>query len=106
MLKNIKHEAIQKMQKAIELLEHEFTVIRTGRASLTILDEVLVDAYGSKMPINQLATLSIPDARTIIIQPWDKNMLGPLEKSILAANIGLTPTNDGKVIRLVYHWLV
>ncbi|GAB4312560.1 MAG: ribosome recycling factor [Candidatus Sumerlaeia bacterium] len=100
MLNTIKKEAKEKMEKAIEVLEHEFSALRTGRASLGILDGIEVDSYGTKLPLNQVATLSTPDARTIMIQPWDKNVMAHIEKAILAANIGLTPTNDGKVIRL------
>lgn len=99
-MNTIKKEAKEKMEKAIEVLEREFTTLRTGRASLGVLDGVHVEAYGSPMPLNQLATLSTPDARTIMIQPWDKNVLGNIEKAIMAANIGLTPTNDGKIVRL------
>lgn len=100
MLNNIKKEALEKMEKALEVLEREFTTLRTGRASLGVLDGVEVEAYGSKMPLNQVASLSTPDAKTILIQPWDKSTLAPIEKAILAANVGLTPTNDGKVVRL------
>jgi ribosome recycling factor len=100
MLEDIKKETVEKMEKAVAVLEREFSTLRTGRASLGVLDGIEVDAYGSAMPLNQVATLSTPDARTIMIQPWDKNTIGPIERAVLAANIGLTPTNDGTVIRL------
>lgn len=100
MLKEAFREAQAKMGAAIQAVEHEFSTIRTGRASLALLDQVTVDAYGSKLPLKQVSTLSIPDPRTIIIQPWDKNVTPAVEKAILAANLGLTPINDGKVIRI------
>lgn len=90
----------EKMQKAVEAVEHDFNTLRTGRASVALLDSVHVQAYGSSMPLKQLAAISTPDARTLYIQPFDKNMLGPIEKAILMANLGLTPNNDGKAIRL------
>lgn len=89
-----------KMHRATEAMEHEFTTLRTGRASLAILDGIGIELYGQRMNLIQVATLSTPDAHTILIQPWDKNSAGPIEKAILAANIGLTPNNDGRVIRL------
>lgn len=88
------------MAKAIETLEHNFQTVRTGRASLHILDNVMVNAYGTDTPIRQVATLSTPDARTMLIQPWDRGVMASVEKAILAANLGMTPSNDGKVIRL------
>lgn len=90
----------EKMQKAIDAVEHEFSGLRTGRASVALIDNVQVEAYGSRMPLKQVATISTPDARTLMIQPFDKGMMAALEKSILAANLGMTPNNDGKVIRL------
>lgn len=88
------------MAGAIEALEHEFVTLRTGRATTGLLDGVAVAAYGTPSPINQIATIAVPDARTLTIQPWDRNMLAPIEKAILAANIGFTPSNDGRVIRI------
>ena len=100
MLKEIHKETDGKMKKALEALEHEFSNLRTGRASLHLLDSIAVDAYGTKQPLKAVASLSTPDAHTILITPWDKTVLAPAEKAILAANLGVTPNNDGKVIRI------
>ncbi len=99
-LKKVYKDSEEKMKRAIDAMEHEFAALRTGRASLAVLDGVTVEVYGQKMHLNQVATLTTPDAHTILIQPWDRNSAGPIEKAILAANIGLTPNNDGRVIRL------
>jgi ribosome recycling factor len=88
------------MKKAITHLESELTKIRAGKATATMLDGIMVDYYGSPTPINQVANITTPDARTISLQPWEKTMMAPIEKSILASNIGLTPQNDGTLIRL------
>ncbi len=88
------------MQKAISHLETELVKIRAGKANPQMIDGIVVDYYGSHMPISQVANVSIMDARTLSIQPWEKNMLQPIEKAILAANIGITPQNDGNLIRL------
>lgn len=88
------------MQKAITHLETELIKIRAGKANPQMLDGLVVDYYGSPMPINQVANVSILDARTLTIQPWEKNMLQPIERSIIAGNIGVTPQNDGVIIRL------
>ena len=88
------------MKKAISHLEAELVKIRAGRATPQILDGLVVDYYGSPTPINQVGNISVADARTITIQPWEKNMLQPIERSIIAANIGITPQNDGAIIRL------
>lgn len=88
------------MQKAIEHFEYELGKIRAGKASPMILEGINADAYGAMTPINQLANISTPDARTISIQPWDGSLVQPIERAIMMANIGLTPQNDGKVIRL------
>lgn len=93
-------EAELKMAARIEALKRDLTKIRTGRASLSLLDSIKVDAYGSKMPLNQVAALTIPEPRLISIQPWDPQMLPIIEKAILGSDIGLTPTSDGKIIRL------
>ncbi len=93
-------EAELKMAARIEALKRDLTKIRTGRASLSLLDSIKVDAYGSKMPLNQVAALTIPEPRLISIQPWDPQMLPIIEKAILGSDIGLTPSSDGKVIRL------
>ncbi|HKB44103.1 MAG TPA: ribosome recycling factor [Chitinophagaceae bacterium] len=88
------------MKKAIGHLEAELVKIRAGKANPQMLDGIVVDYYGSPMPINQVANISVMDARTLSIQPWEKNMLQPIERSIIAANIGITPQNDGNLIRL------
>jgi len=89
-----------KMEGSINAYRRELTKIRTGRASLSLVDGIKIDAYGSQMPLNQVASLTIPENRMIMIQPWDMQMLGVIEKAILKANIGLNPANDGKVIRI------
>ena len=96
----IKASAESKMKKSITALKNEFNSIRTGRASASIFDKIKVEYYGTPTPLNQLATISIPEARLIVIQPFDKNSLNDIEKSIFASDLGLTPGNDGKVIRI------
>lgn len=88
------------MKKAITHMEVELTKIRAGKANPQMLDGIMVDYYGSNMPINQVANISVMDARTLSIQPWEKNMLQPIERAIIAANIGINPQNDGALIRL------
>lgn len=88
------------MKKAINHLESELLKIRAGKANPQMIDGIVVDYYGSPMPINQVANISVMDARTLSIQPWEKNMLQPIERAIIAANIGITPQNDGALIRL------
>lgn len=88
------------MQKAIGHLEAELIKIRAGKANPQMVEGIMVDYYGSPMPVNQVSNVSVMDARTLSIQPWEKNMLQPIEKAILAANIGITPQNDGNLIRL------
>ncbi|MBL0269565.1 MAG: ribosome recycling factor [Chitinophagaceae bacterium] len=88
------------MKKAINHLETELVKIRAGKANPQMLDGIMVDYYGSPMPINQVANISVMDARTLSIQPWEKNMLQPIERSIIAANIGINPQNDGVLIRI------
>jgi ribosome recycling factor len=88
------------MKKAINHLETELIKIRAGKANPQMLDGIVVDYYGSPMPINQVANISVMDARTLSIQPWEKNMLQPIERAIIGANIGVTPQNDGSLIRL------
>lgn len=88
------------MKKAIGHLEAELIKIRAGKANPQMLDGIMVDYYGSPMPINQVSNISVMDARTLSIQPWEKNMLQPIERSIIAANIGITPQNDGALIRI------
>lgn len=93
-------EMAEKMEKSVEAFKVELSKVRTGRASLALVDGIVVDAYGSNMPLNQVSTLTIPESRLIAIQPWDPQMLPAIEKAILKASIGLTPASDGKIIRL------
>ena len=93
-------QASQKMDRAIEALRREFTGVRTGKASPGLLDTVKVEAYGSAMPLNQVATVSAPEPRMLVIQPWDRAMIGPIEKALQTSDLGLNPANDGKVIRV------
>lgn len=93
-------EAEQHMKKAIQHLETELVKIRAGRANPNMVDGIVVDYYGSPTPISQVGNISVTDARTLTIQPWEKNMLQPIERSIINSNIGLTPQNDGNIIRL------
>ncbi|MBI2068305.1 MAG: ribosome recycling factor [Deltaproteobacteria bacterium] len=93
-------EARVRMGKAIEALKGEFAKLRTGRASPNLLDHVVVDCYGSSMPLNQIASLSIPESRTIVITPWDKSTLSEIDKAIKKSDLGLNPINDGKVVRI------
>ncbi len=93
-------DADDHMKKAINHLEMELVKIRAGKANPQMLDSLVVDYYGNPTPINQIANVSVMDARTLTIQPWEKNMLQPIEKSIIGANIGVTPQNDGVIIRL------
>jgi ribosome recycling factor len=93
-------EVKERMEKAVEHLEHELAHLRAGRSTPALLDGITVDYYGVNSPLNQVSNINTPDAKTILIQPWEKNMLGTIEKAILAANIGLTPVNNGEVIRI------
>ncbi len=92
--------SVERMDKTIAALKESFNGIRTGRASATIFDKVRVDYYGTKSPLNQVATISIPEARSIIVQPFDKSLISEIEKAIQVADLGLNPSNDGKVIRI------
>ena len=92
----------ERMQKSLDYLKTELQSVRAGRANPHVLDKVKVDYYGSPTPIQQLANVSVPEARTILIAPWDKNSLKEVEKAILASDIGITPTNDGQTIRLTF----
>lgn len=89
-----------RMEKTIAALKDSFNAIRTGRASAAIFDKIRVDYYGAKSPLNQVASISVPEARTIVIQPFDKTLIGEIEKAIQASDLGLNPSNDGKVIRI------
>ncbi len=93
-------EMSEKMEKTVEAFKVELSKVRTGRASLSLLDDISVDAYGSSMPLNQVGTLTIPESRMIAIQPWDPQLVNAIEKAIMKSGIGLTPISDGKVIRL------
>lgn len=88
------------MDKAISHLETELVKIRTGKASPSMLDSVMVDYYGAMTPLNQIANVNTPDARTIVVQPWEKNKLGDIERAIINSNLGLNPQNDGEMIRI------
>jgi len=93
-------EAEAHMKKALEHLDHELVKVRTGKASTSLVADLMVDYYGSPVPITQIANLQISDARTIMIQPWERNMVGPIERVIINSNLGMTPQNDGECIRL------
>src|SRR5215471_390044 len=99
-LKGMFTEVKSRMDTAIERVRRDLANVRTGRASVGLLDQVQVDAYGSRMPINQVATLSIPEPAMIVAQPFDPSMMGAIEKAIRASDLGLNPANDGKVVRI------
>jgi ribosome recycling factor len=99
-LKGLFAEVNKRMQTAIEHVRHELAGVRTGRASVTMLDGVIVEAYGARMPINQLCGLSVPEAKLIVAQPFDPSQLAAIEKAIRASDLGLNPSNDGKVVRI------
>lgn len=92
--------AVVKMEKAVDHLTEELLNVKAGKASQNVLNGITVESYGSQMPVNQAASVTVPDAKTIVIQPWDKNLIGPIEKAIINANIGMTPSNNGESIRL------
>lgn len=91
-----------KMEKCLKSLEHEFSTIRAGRANPAVLDKVLVDYYGTPTPVQQMAAISVVEARNLLIQPWDVSQLKAIEKAIINSDIGITPTNDGKALRLAF----
>lgn len=93
-------DAKKRMEEALDAIRREFATVRTGKASPALLDTVRVDAYGSKMPLNQVATVSTPDASLIVVQPFDKNLLEDIERAIMSADLGLNPANDGNIIRV------
>src|SRR5271169_352030 len=99
-VKEVEANIKTRMEKAVSDLQHEMASIRTGRASLGILDHIRVDYYGTPTPLNQVANLHVPEPSMITIQPWDVSQIGPIEKSIRTSDLGLNPANDGKVIRL------
>ena len=92
----------EKMEKTIRVLEHEYSAIRAGRANPAVLDKITVDYYGTPTQIQAMAAISVSEARILVIQPWDKSTLRPIEKAIQASDIGINPTNDGTVIRIVF----
>jgi len=100
MANTVVEQVRENMEERIESLKRELTKIRTGRASRGMLEDIKVNAYGSTLPLDQVGTITIPESRMIVIQPWDPQMLPVLERAIMASDIGLTPANDGKVIRL------
>ncbi|GAB4459558.1 MAG: ribosome recycling factor [Armatimonadaceae bacterium] len=97
---DILRDAETRMKKSVEAAASDFATLRTGRATPAMLDPVKVEYYGQQMPINQLASVTVPEPRTLIIAPWDRGTLGPIEKAILRSDLGLNPNNDGEVIRL------
>lgn len=99
----LKKEIQNKMEQSFESMIRKFSKVRTGRANVAVLDNISVDYYGQATPIKQLCNISIPEPRLIIIQPWDKTILGDVEKAIQASNVGVTPNNDGNVIRLPFQ---
>jgi ribosome recycling factor len=99
-VKEVEASARARMEKAVSDLQHDMTSIRTGRASVSILDHVRVDYYSTPTPLNQLGNLHVPEPSLITVQPWDATQIGPIEKAIRAANLGLNPANDGKLIRI------
>jgi len=97
---SVKATCDERMKKTISSLRDEFNGIRTGRASPTLLDKIRVDYYGQKSPLSQVATVSVPEARLIVVQPWDRSLFSEIEKAIMKSELGLNPSNDGKVIRI------
>jgi ribosome recycling factor len=100
MIDDVLNDASRRMDKTVEATRHEFTTIRTGRASAALLERVQVTAYGTKMPVNQLATIGVPEPRLLTISPFDKSTMRDIEKAIQESDLGLTPANDGQMIRL------
>ncbi|MFW5489868.1 MAG: ribosome recycling factor [Desulfovibrio sp.] len=99
-MQSVINDCESRMQKAIENLEREFSKLRTGRASTGLVETIKVDYYGTPTPVNQIASVSVPDSRTLTIQPWDKNAFSLIEKAIIASDLGLNPVNDGVLIRI------
>ena len=99
-VKELKKDADHRMKRAAETVQEEFAKVRTGRATPVLLDGVKVDYYGSNVPLSQAATITVPEPRLIAIQPWDRNMIGEIEKAILKSDLGLTPSNDGTFVRI------
>jgi ribosome recycling factor len=99
------NEFTAKMEKTVEVMQTEFTTVRAGRANAAVLDQIKVDYYGTATPVHQIASVSAPDARTLMIQPWDASSLKLIERAIQASDLGINPQNDGRVIRLVFPQL-
>lgn len=104
-MQDLKKKTTERMNGTINALKKELASIRTGRASLALLDGIVVDYYGSLVPLSQVATLGIPDSRQIAIQPWEQKLISAIEKAILKSDLGLTPMNDGRIIRIVIPML-
>jgi len=100
-VQELKRKAAERMTRTIEVLKKDFSSIRTGRASLSLLDGIMVNYFDTQTPLQQLATLSIPESRQITIQPWDQKIIPDIEKAILKSDLGLTPSNNGKIIRII-----
>lgn len=100
MIESIYDETREKMAKSLTALENELKRVRTGRASQSLLDGIRVDYYGTVTPLNQMASISVPESRLVIVQPWDVSVIQEIEKAILKSDLGLTPSNDGKLIRI------
>ncbi|BFH68030.1 MAG: ribosome recycling factor [Paenibacillus dendritiformis] len=100
MPQSVKKHAEERMEKAIAALKRDLATLRAGRASAALLDRIQVEYYGALTPLNQLANISTPDPRTLVIQPWDKSSLGEIERAIMKSDLGLTPANDGSIIRI------
>lgn len=105
MIREILKEGEERMKGVINATQNAFAAVRTGRANPNILDRITVDYYGTQTPLNQMANISVPEARLLVIQPWDKSTLKEIEKSILASDLGLTPNNDGNLIRIAFPQL-
>ena len=104
-MKQVLNTAKEKMEKTLKVLGSDFAAIRAGRANPAVLDRIMVDYYGTPTPINQMAAVSVQDARVLVIQPWDKSSLKAIEKAIQASDLGINPANDGSVIRLAFPQL-
>ena len=102
MIADVKSQANAGMVKALEAFKRELSKVRTGRASLALLDDIRIDYYGTPTPLNQVAALAVPESRLITIQPWEKNLVGDIEKAILKSDLGLNPSSDGQLIRLAF----
>jgi len=102
MIADVKSQASSAMVKALEAFKRELSKVRTGRASLSLLDDIRIDYYGTPTPLNQVGALAVPEPRMITIQPWEKNLIGEIEKAILKSDLGLNPSSDGQLIRLAF----